>query len=271
VSVAPAARAQAVGGEGFAIVVGSNPGGPGQEALQYAEDDASRVADLLVELGGYRAEHVQRLLRPSADELTAAIGQLRAELAPRAERGEQTRFFFYYSGHARADALNLGRQELPLSELRARLQQLPATVSMVVLDACQSGAFSRVKGAGPAADFSFNSVERLRRSARGWKRLRRGRARTRACRAKNSLSSFPSRPPRVFQGGSRSGEPTPASGGIDGQEHLVDMCPNTIGSVQFGGLCYIRTEPRCSDFAIWTAIATGTAGDGYALGRSSRA
>ena len=65
------------------------------------------------------------------------------------------------ANHARADALNLGSQELPLSELRDRLLRLPATLSIVVLDACQSGAFSRVKGAGPAADFSFNSVEQL--------------------------------------------------------------------------------------------------------------
>jgi Caspase domain len=147
--------------EGYAIVVGSNPGGPGQESLRYAEDDANRVADLLVELGSYAADRVDRLTHPTADELLAAIARARARIAPLAAAGKQTRFFFYYSGHARADALNLGRQELPLSQLRYQLLQLPATVSIVVLDACQSGAFSRVKGAGPAADFSFNSVERL--------------------------------------------------------------------------------------------------------------
>ena len=38
---------------------------------------------------------------------------------------------------------------------------MPATLTVVVLDACQSGAFSRVKGATPAADFSFNSRHQL--------------------------------------------------------------------------------------------------------------
>src|SRR5204863_9063798 len=47
------------------------------------------------------------------------------------------------------------------AELRQRLFGLPAKLTVVVLDACQSGAFSRVKGAEPAADFSFNSRTQL--------------------------------------------------------------------------------------------------------------
>jgi hypothetical protein len=68
---ADAARAQLATSEAYAIVVGSNPGGPGQEALRYAEEDANRVRDLLVELGSYRPDHIQRLLHPSASELVA--------------------------------------------------------------------------------------------------------------------------------------------------------------------------------------------------------
>ena len=68
---------------------------------------------------------------------------------------------FYFSGHARANALNLGSEELPLTALRDRLRAVPSTITIVVLDACQSGSFSRVKGAAPAADFSYNSVSGL--------------------------------------------------------------------------------------------------------------
>jgi len=60
--------------------------------------------------------------------------------------------------------MNLGERELSLSDLRERLLSLPTTLTIVVLDACQSGAFSRTKGAEPAADFSFNSVSRLNTS-----------------------------------------------------------------------------------------------------------
>jgi hypothetical protein len=69
--------------------------------------------------------------------------------------------FFYYSGHARATAIDLGPEALPLAELRQKLFSANATLTVVVLDACQSGAFSRVKGAQPTADFSFNSRQQL--------------------------------------------------------------------------------------------------------------
>ena len=141
--------------------MGSNAGGPGQADLRYAEADTERVADVLTALGGYQQEHVERLLHPTAAQLRAALERMRGEVESLSRQGVQSRFFFYYSGHARADALNLGREQVPLSELRERIESLPATLSIVVLDACQSGAFSRPKGAQQAADFSFNSVERL--------------------------------------------------------------------------------------------------------------
>lgn len=160
-----AAQPAPAAGEGFALVVGSNLGGPGQDSLRYAEQDAERVAEVLTSLGGYEPERVVRLVQPTSAELRAALDEAKARVEPLARSGVQARFFFYYSGHARADALNLGDEQLPLSELRERITALPATLSIVVLDGCQSGAFSRVKGADKAADFSWNSIERL--SAQG--------------------------------------------------------------------------------------------------------
>ena len=145
----------------YAIVVGSNAGGPGQTDLRYAEADARRVGALLVELGGYRAEQVDVVVHPTPDQLRARINALADKLNADLAAGRQSRVFFYYSGHARATALDLGTEQLLLAELRQRLFQLPAKLTVVVLDACQSGAFSRVKGAQPAADFSFNSRQQL--------------------------------------------------------------------------------------------------------------
>lgn len=145
----------------YAIVVGSNAGGPGQANLRYAEDDARRVGQLLVELGGYAPEQVDVVVHPTPDQLRAHVNALADKLNADLAAGRQSRVFFYYSGHARATALDLGSDELLLGELRQRLFQLPATLTVVVLDACQSGAFSRVKGAQPAADFSFNSRQQL--------------------------------------------------------------------------------------------------------------
>ncbi len=145
----------------YAIVVGSNTGGPGQTDLRYAEDDARRVGTLLTELGGYKADQVDIVVHPTPDQLRARIGRLADKVASDAKAGRQSRVFFYYSGHARAEALDLGKAQLPLGELRSRLFELPAKLTVVVLDACQSGAFSRVKGAAPTADFSFNSRTQL--------------------------------------------------------------------------------------------------------------
>lgn len=145
----------------LALVIGSNRGGPGQSDLRYAEDDARAVAGLLGNLGHYRAGDVDLLLRPSLRDVEHGLDRLAARAAEARQRGEDAQALFYYSGHARANALNLAGDELPLDNLRARLVALPATITIVVLDACQSGAISHIKGAEPTADFSFNSVNRL--------------------------------------------------------------------------------------------------------------
>lgn len=145
----------------IALVIGSNRGGPGQQELRYAEDDARRVAEVLGTLGGYPPEHVQVLLRPGRAEVLAALDAVRARVRALQRDGKQAQVFFYYSGHARAAAIHLGGEEVGLGELRQRLLDVPAHLTLAVLDACQSGAFSRVKGAEPAQDFSYNTVQRL--------------------------------------------------------------------------------------------------------------
>lgn len=145
----------------YALVVGSNRPGPGQTALAFAEDDAREVADVLRELGGYDRARIQIVTNPSSRELLAAIDKLDRAVAADAAAGRTPRVFFYYSGHAKASGLSLGDDELALDTLRARLFATRAALTVVVLDACQSGAFSRVKGVEPAADFSYNSRARL--------------------------------------------------------------------------------------------------------------
>lgn len=145
----------------YALVVGSNAAGPGQTPLRYAEDDARRVGAVLAELGGVAPADIDVVLQPSPRTLREHLARLERRVAADAAAGKQARIVFYYSGHARATALDLGPEALPLPELRQRLLGAPAALTVVILDACQSGAFSRVKGATPAADFSFNSRQQL--------------------------------------------------------------------------------------------------------------
>jgi hypothetical protein len=157
----PVAPAEPPEAAAFALVVGSNAGGQAQAPLRYAESDARQVAELLRELGGYRPDHIQLALHPTRAQLFAALDVLTARAVAEAGAGRPPRVFFYFSGHARSSALNLASEEVPLAELRERLVGLSGGLTIVVLDACQSGAFSRIKGAEPSADFSFNSLARL--------------------------------------------------------------------------------------------------------------
>lgn len=157
------ARADA-GLHSYALVIGSNRGGAGQGQLAFAEHDAARMADLLRELGRTPREHIQLLAEPTSRDVETALGALRTKLVAHAQAGERAQLLFYYSGHARAHALSLGDEELPLATLRTSLLALPSTLTVVVLDACQSGAFSGVKGATSAGDFSISSVRDLNSS-----------------------------------------------------------------------------------------------------------
>jgi hypothetical protein len=145
----------------YGVLVGTNAGGPGQQPLRYAEDDARRVAQVLRELGRYGPTDLRVLVAPDAARVFAEVDDVAAKVRAHQARGEQAVVVFYYSGHARANSFSLGAEELPVARLRDRLREIPSTLTLVVLDACQSGQFARTKGAQPAADFSFNSVTRL--------------------------------------------------------------------------------------------------------------
>jgi uncharacterized caspase-like protein len=51
----------------------------------------------------------------------------------------------YYSGHADEKGLLLGDDRYSYRSLRDRLDQIPGDVRIAVLDACSSGAFTRMK------------------------------------------------------------------------------------------------------------------------------
>lgn len=147
--------------QSYALLVGSNRPGRGQQALNFAGEDATRMREVLTEIGGFAPGHVQTLYDPKEGELKEALAHFTNRIDRQRESGEQTVFLFYYSGHARATAFNLGDDEIPLGEMRRLLELVPATLKLVVLDACQTGAISNVKGAIPAEEFSRNSAERL--------------------------------------------------------------------------------------------------------------
>ena len=59
----------------FALFVGNNEGGEGTRTLLYSRDDATRLHDVLVRLGGVKAEDAMLLLDDSADVVVRLGGK----------------------------------------------------------------------------------------------------------------------------------------------------------------------------------------------------
>jgi hypothetical protein len=145
-----------------AVVVGANVGGSGLEPLRYAEQDAQRFADLLVELGGFDPVYVTVLYAPTEPELKAALHSH----ADTAASFDDDLFLFYYSGHADARGLRVGSDTYPFEALRGDIRAMQSEVKLGVLDACRSGTITRLKGAQLSQPFLYN--DRLAAEGEAW-------------------------------------------------------------------------------------------------------
>ncbi|HET9751788.1 MAG TPA: caspase family protein, partial [Myxococcales bacterium] len=144
--------------EKFAMVVGNDTGQPPDAALRYSETDAARMAAVLQEVGGVRPENL--VLLRGQDAATVRRALIAVNDRVRAARG-QTVLIVYYSGHADAGALHLGGTSLELPELEQLVRGSAASFRLLVLDACRSGALTRVKGGAPIPPFEIRIDERV--------------------------------------------------------------------------------------------------------------
>jgi hypothetical protein len=142
-AAAPAASA-AGGVRRYALVVGANLGFE-RAPLRYAFTDADRFAAVMRELGGVAEGDLLLLRQPGARELERGLEALRAKAAAAAEQ-RRSEVFFYYSGHADENGLLLGKERFGYQTLRERLETVRSDVRIAVLDACASGAITRMKG-----------------------------------------------------------------------------------------------------------------------------
>lgn len=147
-----------------ALVIGANHGLSTEPPLRYAESDARRIARILRTLGGFDHERVEVLTGADADGVRDALSEAEARLRTTGA-GDDDLLFVFYSGHADALALHLGGTRLPLDELRHRVSRAPAAARVLVVDACRSGAVTRVKGGRPGPSFKIELDDDL--AARG--------------------------------------------------------------------------------------------------------
>jgi hypothetical protein len=143
----------------FALLVGAATGEASEERLQFAEADADRIATVLRDVGGFAADDVVVLNTVTGGELRRALIALNARA--REVQGDSLLFVFY-SGHADAEALQLAGTRLSTIELRDLVYGSAATVRVLVIDACRSGAVTRTKGGRRGPAFAIDLDERLR-------------------------------------------------------------------------------------------------------------
>lgn len=144
----------------FLLAVGHNQGLEGDVDLRWAEEDARRVRELMVELGSVSRERALLLAGLSSDALPLELARVRGQVEEARRRGEQVELFVYYSGHGDEDALRMGGERYPLSRLEAELALVPADLVFVLLDACRTSGprAGRARGATKAPPFELSVV-----------------------------------------------------------------------------------------------------------------
>jgi len=149
----------------FALVVGNDEGGADTRPLRFARDDARKMHDLLLRLGGVARGDARLLLDQDAEDFHQALAELETGVRAARARGERTALIVYYSGHAKDGSLRLGDSAVELEVLKRRLSAAPADIRIAILDSCRSGALTRTKGARRAPAFAIDAG--ATREARG--------------------------------------------------------------------------------------------------------
>ena len=148
--------------ERFAVIVSNNQGAASDGPLRYAATDADRVHDVLRDLGGFEPVNTVLLREENADTVKSTLIAINDRIRQRSSLPDtQVMLFFYYSGHADAERLHLGRSFLSVRELTQLISGSAAHFRIAVLDACRSGAITRSKGGRIVAPFPLIADETL--------------------------------------------------------------------------------------------------------------
>lgn len=130
----------------YVIAVSANNGGAERPMLRYAESDARSFANVLKEMGGVLPKNVILVKEPSVETLQKEFSNLDEKILHDKNSSGRDEVLVYYSGHADEKGLRLGSETYAWKDLRNRIDALNADVKIAVIDACGSGAITRVKG-----------------------------------------------------------------------------------------------------------------------------
>lgn len=145
------------------VAVGQKLGLAAETPLKYADQDAIRVRDVLVGLGGVKPENAFVLTSASRAQLVATIDRAKAQAAK--NRPEDVTLVFYFSGHGDREALHLDGDRVPLTELQAKLGEVPAALRLSVTDACRT---TREKGFVADEPFAISATTTPQATGQVW-------------------------------------------------------------------------------------------------------
>ena len=155
-ALALAIPALAQGGGGrFAVIAGNNVGAPGRQKLWFAESDADRFQKALQELGDFPDYRILTVRGGGASAFREALAETEKRIAGARLAGEQPLLVVYFSGHAGAGGLEFGAERLSYDELKMLIGRSGADTKIVVVDACEAGTLTQVKGALAAPSVTF--------------------------------------------------------------------------------------------------------------------
>lgn len=151
----------------FAVVTGSDVGAPGRQRLWFATKDAERFGHALEELGDFAPDRVTVLKNPGAARLREALADAEARIQVARQHGERPLLVVYFSGHAGHGGIELGAETISFEELRAAILHSSAEARIAIVDACEAGLLTQVKGASaaPALDFPLPVEDRVQGTA----------------------------------------------------------------------------------------------------------
>ncbi len=149
----------------YAVMVGHDRGADGQPVLQFAQDDAEKLARVLTELGGVAANDLWLLRGVGVNSVRVALASVTDRVrGVHAADGARAVVVFYFSGHSDGESLELGAERLTFTDLRAMVRNTAADVRVIVLDSCRSGALLALKGGQPAPAFQIRLTDEINSS-----------------------------------------------------------------------------------------------------------
>ena len=126
------------------VSIGNDRGLAGEEPLRYAARDARRVARLLNAIGRTRSDETLTLTNRGPEAIAKALD--RARRLASARHARDVSFVLYFSGHGDQQHLHLDGKRLAMSRLEQLVRRVPASLRLMIIDACRTAGGSRPKG-----------------------------------------------------------------------------------------------------------------------------